>query len=220
MKPSGPEIRSDSEPVSPEDGRSRVLAAAATEFCEQGYSGASIAAIACRAGLSKSTIFHYFESKEALYLSVIEDAALAFRQTLDKVLANSADTAGALAGFQRSHLNHLQDNRQVARLVLRELQREHPSEKVLGLISKVLSENFLRLLEFLRQSADRGELRSDADCEVATLLLVAANVFMFQNRDALSRLPDLGLNVEADRYSQAVSDIVFRGLKADPTESN
>lgn len=220
MKPSGPEIRSEIEPIGPEDGRSRVLAAAATEFCEQGYSGASIAAIACRAGLSKSTIFHYFESKEALYLSVIEEAALRFRQTLDEVLANSTDTAAALAGFQISHLRHLQDNRQVARLVLRELQRENPSGKVLEIISKVLSENFLRLLDFLRQSADRGELRPDADCEVATLLLVAANVFMFQNCDALSRLPDLGLDVEAERYSQVVSEIVFRGLKADSTESN
>lgn len=211
---------SESKSIRPEDGRSRLLAAAATEFCEQGYSGASIAAIACRAGLSKSTIFHYFESKEALYLSVIEEAALEFRQTLDEVLANSADTAGALAGFQRSHLRHLQTNRQVARLVLRELQRECPSEKVLGLISKVPSENILRLLDFLRQSRDRGDMRPGADCEGATLLLVAANVFMLQNRDALRRLPDIGLDVDPERYSQAVSDIVFRGLKADPTESS
>ncbi|MFW5926895.1 MAG: TetR/AcrR family transcriptional regulator [Wenzhouxiangella sp.] len=218
--PAGQELQSEREADRPRDGRARVLAAAATEFCQRGYSGASIAAIACRADVSKSTVFHYFDSKEALYLAVIEDAALAFRQTLDEVLANSADTAEALAGFQRSHLRHLQENRQVARLVLRELQRENLSEQMLARISKVLSENFARLLEFLERAAGRGELRAEADREVATLLLVAANVFMFQNRDALARLPDLDLDISPERYARAVSDIVFRGLEADPTESN
>ena len=53
-------------------GRERLLAAAAEEFSRNGYAGTSIAAIATRAEVGKSTIFHHFESKEALYLAVIE----------------------------------------------------------------------------------------------------------------------------------------------------
>jgi AcrR family transcriptional regulator len=49
----------------------RVLEAAREHFCEHGYEGANLDAIADEAGVSKMTVYNYFPSKEALFEAVI-----------------------------------------------------------------------------------------------------------------------------------------------------
>lgn len=50
----------------------RILDAAEVVFAEQGFSGASLEAIAERAGLSKQNMLYYFPSKESLYQNVLK----------------------------------------------------------------------------------------------------------------------------------------------------
>jgi AcrR family transcriptional regulator len=50
-----------------------ILAAARDEFAEHGLGGARVDRIAERAGLDKRLIYHYFESKDSLFLAVLED---------------------------------------------------------------------------------------------------------------------------------------------------
>ena len=49
----------------------RVLQAALKVFSETGYSGATMDAVAIEAGLSKPTLYQYFESKEALFSAMM-----------------------------------------------------------------------------------------------------------------------------------------------------
>lgn len=49
----------------------RVLEAAMKVFSETGYSGATMDAVAIEAGLSKPTLYQYFESKEALFSAMM-----------------------------------------------------------------------------------------------------------------------------------------------------
>lgn len=52
--------------------RDRVLRAGIAEFCRHGYIGARIDQIAKRAGCNMRMIYHYFGSKEKLYIAVLE----------------------------------------------------------------------------------------------------------------------------------------------------
>lgn len=52
--------------------RDRVLKAAIAEFCRYGYDGARTDRVARRAGSNVRMIYHYFGSKERLYLAVLE----------------------------------------------------------------------------------------------------------------------------------------------------
>lgn len=194
-------------------GRDRLLEAAAWAFAENGYSGASIADIARRAGVGKSTVFHHFESKEALYLAVIARAATDFGRTLDHVLSSSDSLAEGLARFQAAHLQHLSDNAKVARLILRELRDDRFGQNRPE-IAEVLSANYTRLLRFLEVARDRGEVRADADCEVAAVALFAANVFHFQYSGAMARTSGFDAAADGTRYARSITDLVFNGLKA------
>jgi AcrR family transcriptional regulator len=61
-----------------------ILAAAAEEFAERGYSGASLNRVTEGAGISKGALYYYFDDKEDLFVTVVE---VAVERTL-------ADTGG------------------------------------------------------------------------------------------------------------------------------
>jgi len=58
----------------PEDKRRQVFAAAADEFADSGYSGASMNRLVRRAGISKGSLFHYFGTKGALFDALVDAA--------------------------------------------------------------------------------------------------------------------------------------------------
>jgi len=54
----------------------RIIAAAAEEFAERGYAGASVNRILESAGLSKGVLYYYFEDKKDLFATAVERATL------------------------------------------------------------------------------------------------------------------------------------------------
>lgn len=200
-----------------ETGRQRLLTAAAAAFSEGGYAGTSIAAIARRASMSKSTVFHHFPSKEALYLAVISDAVEGFGQRLDHVLAASEDISVALKRFQQEHIRHMADHRQVARLILRELQ-DPALEHRRPLIIELLSTNFSRLVRHLEVARDQGRIRPSVHSQVIALVLFASNAFFFQHAGELASVPGLNLVENPEDFAEAVIDVLYNGLA--PDDSN
>ena len=84
-------------PTVREENERALLEAAEWVFAEQGFAGATTAAIAQRAGLPKANLHYYFATKERLYRSVIERvltawlaAASSFDASEDPTVALSA----------------------------------------------------------------------------------------------------------------------------------
>ncbi|WP_211228446.1 TetR/AcrR family transcriptional regulator [Glycomyces tenuis] len=65
------------------DRRRALLEAAAAEFAEAGYERASLNRIIRGQGMSKSSFYHYFDSKEALFDAVIGDIGGSLVKALD-----------------------------------------------------------------------------------------------------------------------------------------
>jgi AcrR family transcriptional regulator len=75
-----------------------VLEAAAAEFAERGYGGASLQSIAKRAGLTRGAIYWSFEDKQDLFLTLIDERVDQPARALMKLTETaSADTATAAA---------------------------------------------------------------------------------------------------------------------------
>jgi AcrR family transcriptional regulator len=81
----------------------QIVAVAVEEFASRGYSGASVAAVAARAGISKPLIYQYFGSKDGLFLACLHSVAnpllerleIAWEHEDDSVLSRVA-TLGAI----------------------------------------------------------------------------------------------------------------------------
>ena len=52
--------------------RAKILAGATAEFAAHGYEAASLNTVCLSGGISKGIIYHYFESKDELYLACLK----------------------------------------------------------------------------------------------------------------------------------------------------
>ncbi|MDP3255307.1 MAG: TetR/AcrR family transcriptional regulator [Bosea sp. (in: a-proteobacteria)] len=79
--------------------RRQILDGAQAIFHAQGFDAASMNEIAAAAGVSKGTLYVYFEDKEHLFVALIEREREKHRQHMDDALAEHPDLSQALAGF-------------------------------------------------------------------------------------------------------------------------
>jgi AcrR family transcriptional regulator len=70
--------------------RAAILAAAADLFRERGFRATSLDEIGAAAGVSGPAIYRYFSSKHDLLAVLIEEAAIAWRATVDEVLSEDS----------------------------------------------------------------------------------------------------------------------------------
>lgn len=78
--------------------RQRILHIAAEEFANRGFDGARIDEIVRRSKVSKNLIYHYFKSKEQLFVSVLEKAYASLHARQE---AMSLTEGEALAGIRK-----------------------------------------------------------------------------------------------------------------------
>ncbi|EGV29542.1 transcriptional regulator, TetR family [Thiorhodococcus drewsii AZ1] len=86
--PSQPQDGESDEPI---DRRQIVLNAAAQLFSEKGYEGTSIRDIAARAGLLPGSVYHYYASKEELFIEVHREGIAQVKARIESAIAQSAD---------------------------------------------------------------------------------------------------------------------------------
>ncbi|KAF0119706.1 MAG: tetR [Xanthobacteraceae bacterium] len=79
--------------------RARILNVATREFANKGYEGAKTDDIADRARINKRMIYHYFSSKELLYLAVLEAAYERARSAEQKLELDQLAPVEALTRF-------------------------------------------------------------------------------------------------------------------------
>ena len=86
------------EVLSPEK-RAQILRGAAAMFTENGYEGASMSRIAAEAGVSKGTLYNYFESKADMFTAWVgEECAAKLSHLFDSIDADDTPEA-ALRGI-------------------------------------------------------------------------------------------------------------------------
>lgn len=81
--------------------RELLLRAAEEVFVREGYAGAELGEIASIAGRTKGAIYAQFESKEDIFMALVEDHALRYRSDMEKALANSTSVEENRAAFRR-----------------------------------------------------------------------------------------------------------------------
>ena len=78
------------------DARERLLDTAIGMFAQKGYAGTSVREIAEQAGVSKPVLYYYFNSKEGLFLAILEMAENLQKQILAEVLKSQGTVVDRL----------------------------------------------------------------------------------------------------------------------------
>jgi AcrR family transcriptional regulator len=104
----------------PDRTRADILQVAMTEFADKGLSGARIDAIADATRTSKRMIYYYFESKEGLYLAVLEEAYRRIRRTEGDLQLDNLPPEDALRRLVEFTFDHHAGNEEFIRIVMNE----------------------------------------------------------------------------------------------------
>ena len=200
-------------------GESAILEAAVRLFSRHGYDGVSMRSVAREAGVSKSNIYHHFESKEALYLAIMQASAERFSDMVEALAEGRGSFDQRLRVFARSHLEHLFDNRMTVRLMLREVfGGEEKWRRIL--VDQVVGGIFQRLIAIFEKGQEQGLLRPGLDPGLCAMQLLGADLFYFQAYKMLTVFPDVDYALDRDRYSEEMMNIILDGMLVQPDKGN
>jgi AcrR family transcriptional regulator len=188
-----------------------ILEAAFAEFSRNGYATTTLDQIAERAGVTKGTIYVYFESKEQLFITMVRGLMKVTLDILQEMLethqGSTADLLRAQFSFIYQHIVEDRRRREMARLLIAEASR-FPA-----LTDRYQEEVHRPCMEFLEKTIqrglDRGEFRASAVTEcplviIAPIALVDTWIMMFEDRHPL----------DLKTYFDAHIELVIRGLLA------
>lgn len=89
--------------------RELLLRSAEKIFVRDGYEGAELGEIAARAGRTKGAIYDHFESKEDIFLALMEQRTAQYRAKMEKRLAESTSVEENLEALRRLYLELIED---------------------------------------------------------------------------------------------------------------
>jgi AcrR family transcriptional regulator len=155
-----------------ERSKAAILEAAIPLLADNGYRGASLASIASAANLTQQGVLHYFGSKEALLLALIE-----YRDNQDgRRLSGLVGQEGLeLLDVLEALVEHNQTTRDQVRLfstlVSEATSSQHPAHDYFVERYRRIR---ARILRSLREGQATGEIREDIDLEALVPVIISA----------------------------------------------
>ncbi len=90
-----------------------IIQAATTLFASDGFHATSTRKIAAAAGVSEGTVFHYFSTKNALLLAILDDFYEQLIESAREGVQETMDTRDRLLFLARNHLRALLENQAI-----------------------------------------------------------------------------------------------------------
>jgi AcrR family transcriptional regulator len=196
--------------------RSRILAAAANLFAQQGFDGTSIGAIALAANVNKSLVQYHFDNKEKLWQEAIRQVwqqrneALPdyLQQSMSVLLINEEQMVRELC---RSILQFTFDQPQWVKLMLQEAST--PGPRLDWMVDNFFKEDFQSGTAMLEIAQKRGLL---PDVNVIDLLHILSGALIYLVNVAEITQRVLGVNPSSEEYINQHIDTLMYLLQPKP----
>lgn len=199
----------------PEATKRDIIAVATEEFSQRGLSGARIDEIAAKTRCSKRMIYYYFDSKEGLYLRVLEAAYGEMRRFEGSLQLEDLAPAEALARLVRATFDHHNSHEDFIRLVM--IENIHHAEYLAQ--SSAIQQLNLAAIDtigrLLARGAREGTFRGDIDPVELHWKISALCFFNVSNRSTFSRIfkRDLAAPQSLDSLREGVVDMILRHVE-------
>ncbi len=196
--------------------RETILMAAQEEFSAKGLAGARVDEIARRARANKRMIYHYFGSKEGLYLAALERVYEGLRGDERKLRLDHLDPEAAIQRLIEFNFDYSRAHPELINLINTEnLHRAchlRRSKKV-----RELHTPFVRLIEgILKRGVASGVFRRGIDPVQLYITIAAVGYFYLSNNWTLSAIfgRDLGAGAACARRRRHNVDMILNAIRA------
>jgi len=201
----------------PEETKRLIMDAATAEFASHGLGGARVDAIAERAGANKRMLYHYFGSKDDLYLAVLESAYAEIRTHEAELELDSFSPSEAVRQLVSYTFQYFIEHPEFISLLNDEnlYGAEHikRSKKIRDMHSPLVD----RLKELLVRGQEAGDFRSDVDPIQLYVSIASLGYFYLSNVATLSTIfdRDLTTGTALDARLDHAVEVVLGYLKSE-----
>src|SRR5690349_22074102 len=160
--------------------RAEILEVATREFAEHGFSGARVDEIAEQTRTTKRMLYYYFESKEGLYVAVLERAYAGIRAAEQEIDVDHLDPRTAIRRLAELTFDHHEEHPDFIRLVsIENIHRgEHMSDRLANLNMPAID----LIARILERGRAEGVFARDVDAIDVHMMISAFCVFRVANR--------------------------------------
>ena len=199
------ERRSDARPA-------ELIAAALRLFAERGFAGTRLEEVAARAGVSKATVYLYFESKEKLFEAVVRATITPSLAQLDSLVdafeGPTADLVRAMGAVLEAALDGPLPS--IAKMIVSESGNFPALARFWG--DAVLARGMAVIQRVIRRGMERGEFRRVDPASVAPLFVAPVLLLgLFEQ----SLAPHMSIKLDRHAVISAHVETLLRGLAAD-----
>lgn len=192
--------------------KTAILTAAEFVFGQCGYAATTMEAVADKAGISKGSIYNYFQSKEELFKNVCLRSFTEEETRSQQIWQSSLSPTGKIESLVDFWFERLADHSHIGRLLL-EFWATAARQGSAGDLSKMLSELIGawrdRLAGVLIAGVEAGEF-GPMNTKVSAWLIVA-----ILHGIEVEVLLDVGLAIDED-FVTVLKRAIVAALKADP----
>ncbi|MEN6327851.1 MAG: TetR/AcrR family transcriptional regulator [Syntrophomonas sp.] len=150
--------------------RQLILASAVQEFSRNGYHNTRMKEIAQRAGIGKSTIYEYFESKLKLFQAMIEDSVNAYYERMGMGGSEPVTIQKRLVMMFEAHLRFCLENKELTKLVF--WDPEAFDNELHNWVISLHTNKLQHTAALLNEGIKRGEIRSDLDLNIISMVIL------------------------------------------------
>ena len=129
--------------------RKQLTEAAASIALESGGAAISVAAVAQRAGLSRTSVYEYFGSGSELVADLVIDELNSFATTLNTAVSQCADAQCVISCWIRGALTYIADGRHLLAKALNSAAKPQSRSHQIGMAHRVLMAPLIKAVEEL-----------------------------------------------------------------------
>ena len=184
-----------------------IVSAAAKVFRIKGYHAATVRDIAEEVGILKGSLYHHFESKEALLYLVVKEPIAQMYRTIAEIAVAKAPASEKLRRAISAHLEAF--DRHYPHLFVYLREREAVKRRFREKIGFSPKEYERCWQQILREGIESGEFRPDLDIQVASYGLLGMLNWLYKWYDPKGRL-------SVQEVAEQFTALALAGLAADP----
>jgi AcrR family transcriptional regulator len=195
-----------------------LLDAALDLFVEKGFSATRADEVAARAGVSKGTLFLYFQSKEDLFKAVVrENIANKFPTWQEEFTTFEGSSADMLRYAMTSWWERIGKTRAsgITKLVMSEAQNFPEIAEFYQ--EEVIKPGNAMIRRILERGVQSGEFR-ELDLEQAVHIIVAPMIFLMMWKHSMGACAASAKIVDPEQFIHMQVDVLLHGMTAHQTK--
>ncbi len=193
----------------------QILEAAERVFAAQGLRAASLRAIAAEAGCDASLIYYHFDSKEAMFLALLDRIFPPLHADLVELASREGEpTVLRLWEALRLYHRHVGHHAGIRSIIRGELIRG--AEGLQAQIGLRILRNAGQVALILQQGLLRGELRAGLQVPLATFFLIKTFIETLDFAPRFGALLSEPVEIQVPSAVEAWFHLYWRGVAADP----